>query len=774
MTIVFTQISCITSFAQVRCNVYKSLQPDSLNPFFKLSLSAESDTACWVQIKSDAKLLFLYKVNYKEEKTRVKYVANYSDEYKTPHEAILKLPSYQVDVILNKDSLLNFPLLCTQTFTNDTPTTTKVLKHVKQNITLPSISYSFIYNSEPFDAQQLPQISHRLNINGEFKLGSLPLSYQFNLNNDNPQFFKNNLIALSFDKEKYLQQLKQQVPDTLQAGGIDAKLNGLYQQELDIHKRKIRLEEQLAKDTLSRQYKRDLRLLEKSRIDTVSLDTNALKQAESRMKLLKGKQQQITEFNDSIQQLKAIIKKQESAKHLTDFKKNELPNYVNKNRIGGRVSALQSIVGQINQFDVGSFTPMYHRLITHGSMLSGVNLSFNIKKIMVGGFAGISYISQRNFFNNTLLNQGFAHGHVIGYQPDKRNSFSVVLVRSTTNDINSTSDNSRLTNKNMSLGLGYKFQLKKVVFEAGIANSALATAQSLRTQISDQIKATPESKNNAYFADIQFRPGKVLTLIRADFRWIDPNYFSPLAFHIRRDNLRLNLAAQSKFKKNKLQINLRSRQERDNLYGFKYSTVLINHNDIGIRVQLNKKSSLTSLIGRTIMNILNKEDARSTSNFSTVQFIYNTSVINTNLQQQVFVTIGYGGGFSSDTATFVGENYNASVLYLLDLLNIKTKIDLNVNLITFTGTNQNNNIQQYQLSVTKTILSKFSIIGGYGYQHDMILGDRGIYQAGTRINTAHKFSIQLDCRRFDMIKNRSKDAPLPDNTMISLTLNKSF
>ncbi len=341
MTIVFTQISCITSFAQVKCNVYKPLQPDSLNPFFKLSFSAVSDTACWVQIKSDAKLLFLYKVNYTEEKTRIKYVANFSDEYKTPHEAILKLASYQVDVILNKDSLLNFPLLCTQTFTNDTPTTTKVLKHVKQNITLPSISYSFIYNSEPFAAQQLPQISHRLNINGEFKLGSLPLSYQFNLNNDNPQFFKNNLIGLSFDKEKYLQQLKQQVPDTLQPGGIDAKLNGLYQQELDIHKRKIRLEEQLAKDTLSRQYKRDLRLLEKSRIDTVSLDTNALKQAESRMKLLKGKQQQITEFNDSIQQLKAIIKKQESAKHLTEFKKNELPNYVNKNRIGERVSALK-------------------------------------------------------------------------------------------------------------------------------------------------------------------------------------------------------------------------------------------------------------------------------------------------------------------------------------------------------------------------------------------------------------------------------------------------
>ncbi len=765
--------------AQTFCTITPPFKKDSINPFFLIKMEVAIDTTFWARVSIGNEHAFLYKVissadgGTKYELSKV--ISN--SRYSSTTELSNQKEYCTIKLIANIDSLSEYPVLTSFSYlmnANQDSLTTKIPKyHTSASF---EILTSTTYQSTKYNLQSRYNFYQDVNVDGDVNIGIIPLKVGLSYSTDHSNVMLNNIANLSFNKDLFEDNLRRRVEEELNNQLEFEDVKNLESNINTCQMFKQNLAQSISRDTTSRNYKKMQRIILKHESDTlIQLDTVDYNEAVRLKKSIQTKIGYLKLLGDSIDRLKSnrdrlVLEKNAKKGRYTLTDKN-YRKYIKRKSI---LNNSQRWLHGLRSFDVGSFTLNYSNIVTHGVNLTGINVCINPGKMYVGAFGGYTYSNQGSYMNESNLKKEFVKGQILGFGNEGNNLITMLFVQSDFmgKSIGSFQDFEGGSKLGTSIiNLSYKYKYKNINGELSIANSALNRGLGLFKTHENFLDA----KSNAYWASLLWSISEIKAKMKIEARWVDPYYYTPLAYYLRNDNFRLQFKWEQSFHKKRYYFSFMNKFDKDNLYGYKLVNFFANTSSLVTSVKLNKKTNLSVTGMHTQVGIENSNTKfSSTFKFNTVQLALSYILVKKDFRITSVSTLGLSGGEVSDsTMNFGNQYYTGSQLSCL-FPQINLTLNTNGSYTGYTNSDSLLAIKSLGAGISKRVAKYFLINTSYTYMHSSALETRSIISSGFSSSLPRGLfvSCALNYHVIDALKREQSDNS--DNLIMNLQLRKKF
>lgn len=431
---------------------------------------------------------------------------------------------------------------------------------------------------------------------------------------------------------------------------------------------------------------------------------------------------------------------------------------------------IYKLLFSIDKLELGNCNPEYGKLALYNSSLTGVNIQLNPAAWYVGLAAGnlinqMSVSSVNNSMNNTptiALKAGL--GNL------QRNYFGIHVLKFKGSTVTST-DTATLHrdysyksafDDNTVLGLNAQYYLNadlKIYAEINTSNNALnnfkseSDANKIKLDYAKDIFIGMASRN-AVLAVISYNLKLTKSKFYAEYRKVDPFYFSAGTSYLRRDNRRYELRYNQQLMKNKIELGLSTRIDTDNLTKQKAYTTAINTNTFTLTLRPVRFYFVSSVVSTGKQAV--------SSNAIQLYSIFLVSTVCNGFNYRI------GGKPMSTMVSYMYQEYTSGNS-LLNRKESQVALDQTISLLgrrNFASTtrlmssvkkNKQDSLGIFQFSQSFSFepFKKVSISTGYTYSEDAYISGRHGMNAGIRYTTTKLGTFDLTYERNGYQYNKS-------------------
>jgi hypothetical protein len=778
MIFFFVFINASELDAQTLCTIGVPFKKDSINPFFIIKMEQPIDTTLWARVSFGSDDVLLYKV--KSSSSGIKYELSKvlsNSIFFSLAETSSKKMHCSVKLIANTDSLSEYPILTSFTYLMNDNQDSLTRKIPKNNLSASfEMSTSTNYQSIKYGFQSRDNFYQETNVEGDLSIGILPIKVGLGYSTDHRNIILNNIVSLSFNKDLFEDNLRKRVEEELDN---QLKFEEIQKIESNINTcqmLKQNLAYSIANDTTSRNYKKIHRIMMKHESDTsITMDTIEYIEAIRFKKSVLTKIEYLKLLGDSINRLKSdkdrLFAEKESKKGRHTLTNKNYRAYIRRKSI---LNKSQRWLHGLNSFDVGSFNLNYSSIVTQGVNLTGINVCINPGKMYFGAFGGYTFSNQGNYMNEARLRKEFVKGQIFGIGNEGNNLVTILFVQSdfTGKAIGSFQDFDEGSKLGTSIvNLSYKYKYKNINGELSVANSAVNNGLGLFKTHEKLVR----TKSNAYWASLLWSISEIKAKLKIEARWVDPYYYTPLAFYLRNDNFRLQFKWDQSFNKKRFSFSFMNKFDRDNLYGYKLVSFFANTSSLVTNIKLSKKANLSVTGMRTQVGIENSNTrANSTFKFTTVQLALNYVLVKKDFTLTSISTLGLSGGEVSDSTLNFGNQYHAGSQSSCLFPRINLTLNTNGSYTNYTNSDSLIAIKSLGAGLSKRISKYFAINTAYTYMHSSALEIRSIISSGfsSSLPKGLFVSFYINYHVVDLLREEPLDNS--NNLIINLQLRKKF
>jgi hypothetical protein len=764
--------------AQLLCTISPALKLDSINPFFHIKLNNAQDTVLWAKVLIDSSDCFLYKIIVKKGEAKYEYSRPlFNARYAFPGEMVGKTLKCSIKITASKDSLSSHPLIATYAYTmNEFADSSKPSLYSKLISSSFEVGTNTDYQSNTFQGQARGSFYQSVFINGDINIGLIPISIGLSYSTDHKNVLLNNVLNLSFNKELFEEKLRKRIDEEL-----TEKLG--FEEVIDLENtintcqmNRQNLANSIQKDTMSRSYKKMQRVKMQYESDTsINNHTEEYQEAIKFQQSIHSKIKYLKLLEDSVDRLKStkdkLLLEKKTKKDRYTLTDKDYRTYIKRKSI---LNKSQRWLHGLKSFDVGSFTLNYSNIVTHGVNLTGINVCINPGKIYFGAFGGYTFSNQGSYMNETKLKKEFVKGQILGFGNEGNNLITMLFVQSdfTGKSIGSFQDFEGGSKLGTSIiNLSYKYKYKNINGELSIANSALNKGLGLFKTHENFL----DTKSNAYWASLIWSISEIKAKMKIEARWVDPYYYTPLAYYLRNDNLRLQFKWEQSFNKKRYYFSFMNKFDKDNLYGYKLVSFFANTSSLVTSVKLNKKTNLSLTGMHTQVGIENNNTkVSSTFKFNTVQLALSYILVKREFRITTVSTLGVSGGEVSDsTMNFANQYYTGSQLSCL-FPKINLTLNTNGSYTGYTNSDSLLAIKSLGAGISKRVAKYFVINTSYTYLHSSALETRSIISSGFSSSLPKGLFVSCALNYHLVIALKRESSDHSDNLIMNLQLRKKF
>jgi hypothetical protein len=615
-----------------------------------------------------------------------------------------------------------------------------------------------ILSDEKTPFQRIPKNYARLILSNDLKIGYVPLKFYSILTTEHQKLSHQMTTGgISFNQADFKAALKENMTSDIKKESLrKSRATNNLPLEMKIDERMQQLSQLRNIDSLSLTkpsllndtfpIRRDVLLKDSIKVGgfnrKIDYEYDSLLQIKDKLNLIKA--------NNEIELNKELYKLEDQNNFRQKFKQSRFNTPIYK------------LLFSIDKLELGNCNPEYGKLSLYNSSLTGVNIQLNPAVWYVGLAAGnlinqMSVSSVSNSLNNTptiALKAGL--GNL------QRNYFGIHILKFKGSTVTST-DTATLHqgysyksafDDNTVFGLNAQYYLNadlKIYAEINTSNNALnnfkseSDASKIKLDYAKDVFRGMASRN-AVMAVISYNLKLTRSKFYAEYRKVDPFYFSAGASYLRRDNRRYELRYNQQLMKNKIELGLSTRIDTDNLTKQKTYTTSINTNTITLTLRPVRFYFVSSVVSTGKQAV--------SSDAIQLYSIFLVSTVCNGFNYRI------GGKPMSTIVSYTYQEYT-SVNSLLNRKESQVALDQTISLLgrrNFVSTtrlmssitkNKQDSIGIFQFSQSFSFepFKRVSISTGYTYSEDAYISGRHGMNAGIRYTTTKLGTFDLTYER---------------------------
>lgn len=620
-----------------------------------------------------------------------------------------------------------------------------------------------------FAGQGQSNFYNRTYIDYQIVVGSLP--FRSSLNTTSEDFQYNKQISgfnLNFDFEEYRKIVEQKIKEKALLSTNTHKIDSMSHMVKDYIDQSNKLRQKFQNVQFKENISKVEQIVTKALTDSIYAQKRRLKINHSieLLKKYKKEQELLDSLNGVINRLNTKIMYFNALKELENIglKESDFMKLDTIKKVKGIISDL-NIVNSIRHFNVGYIYPAYSEAVLHDVSLRGFNIEVKPGRFYAGYCLGL--IGQNSILNNTqdITNKGRIQAMKLGIGSPDNIYFGIVVLEGNKNPTDTFTLSPQII-KNKVIGVQTKILIGDFgVFEFEKAWSD-AYQQENRVAFSDLSNSILK---NVYNSSTNTRLGGFIrqsnTKYLFYFRKDDPFYYSIGNPFNRKDCYRYDSRIDQGLIKNKLNIFIGYKLDKDNVSGIKGTTTSIKQYEIGQASKL-KKTTI-----RFSYKLIQVKDLSHLATLSNVK-ILNLSVSRNSTigKQKLISNINYT--YTDISQYLVNSRLKTDILTLTSTLIANKKINFNS---TFNGVfhrTSPDSTNSYNVSIGINYLynSYVQLSGSYKYQEIIQIEKRNILSLGIGLNTKKmKVNMYLENQFVD-----SRDENMSFNNLSRMNMSLTY